>query len=144
MLTYGQQVCQHLGGMELIGESVPYGNLGILSEFLNDGLLEAAVLDPVKHSCQDARRVCNALFFTDLGSAGIKVGSSHTKVMSRHFKGAACTGAGLFKDQGDIFSLAVTVGDALFLFILEICGQIQKISDLFRSIDPASSGNLVL
>ena len=38
MLSDSQKVSQHLRRVEFIGQSVPHGNLGILCQFLHDGL----------------------------------------------------------------------------------------------------------
>ena len=53
--------------------------------------------------------------------------------MSRHFKGAACPGAGLLKNQRDILSLKHLVGNAFFLLVLEIRGEVEEILDLLRA-----------
>ena len=49
-------------------------------------------------------------------------------------KRAAGAGAGLLKNKRDIFSLTVSVTDAVFLVLLQLCGQLQKIPDLLRRV----------
>ena len=57
-----------------------------------------------------------------------------SEIRSCHLKGAACTRAGLFKDQRNALSVRDLVADALFPFILEPCGKVEEISDLLRCI----------
>ena len=45
VLLNGQEVRQDLGGMELVGQAVPHGNVGILGQLLHDALAEATVLE---------------------------------------------------------------------------------------------------
>ena len=130
MFADSQKVRQHLRGMEFIGQTVPDRDLGILCQILHDLLPEAAVLDAVKHAGQNTRGVRNTFFFADLGSGGIQVGGRHAQVMGGNLESAAGAGAGLLEDQGNIFALAVTVGDPLFLFRLEIGSQVDKAEDL--------------
>ena len=131
MLTDGEQVRQHLGGMELIGQSVPYRDLRVSGQFFHDLLSVAPVFNTVEHAGQYPGRIGDTLLFADLGSLRIQIGRPHAQVMARDLKGTAGPGAGLLKDQGNVPALKITVGDSLFLLILEIGSQIQQIEDLF-------------
>ena len=130
VLLNGQEVRQDLGGMEFVGQAVPYGHLGIFCQFLHNILSEAPVLDAVKHAAEDAGGVGDALLLADLGAGGVKVGDAHAQVMARHLEGAAGTGAGLFKDQGDVLALAQGVGDTGLLLGLQVSRQLQQVADL--------------
>ena len=132
VLLNGQEVRQNLGGVELIGQAVPHGNVGVLGQLLHNALAEAAVLDAVKHAAQDAGGVGDALLFADLGAAGVQIGDAHAQIMPRHLEGAAGTGAGLFKDQGDVLALTQGVGDAGLLLGLQLRRQLQQVGDLLR------------
>jgi len=52
--------------------------------------------------------------------------------MGCHFKGASGSGTGLLKDQRYILAtFHILCQHAIFLFLLQICCQINKIQDLF-------------
>ena len=120
--------------MEFIGQAVPHRDLCIFCQIFHDLLSVSAVLDSVKHACQNTRCIRNTFLLTDLGSAGIQICGRHTEVVCGDLKSAAGAGAGLFKDQGDVFSLAVTVCDPLFLFLLEVGGEVDQAENLFGGI----------
>ena len=63
--------------------------------------------------------------------------NAHAQVMRCHFEGAAGAGTGLFKDQGDVLSLAEAVGNALFLFVkMRFChGGIISRSPLRKELE---------
>ncbi len=130
VLLNGQEVRQDLGGMELVGQAVPHGNVGILGQLLHDALAEAAVLDAVKHAAEDAGGVSDALLLADLGAGGVKVGDAHAQIVARHLEGTAGAGAGLFKDQGDVLALAQGMGDTGLFLGLQVSRQLQQIADL--------------
>ena len=115
----GQHICQHLGWMELIGETVPHRNARILSKLLHDLLTVAAIFDTFIHTAEHSRRIGDTLLLADLGSGRIEIRGSDSKIMGCHFKGASCSGAGLFKDQCHVFTLMhILCENALFLFVL--------------------------
>ena len=116
--------------MELVGQAVPHGNVGVLGQILHNALPEAAVLDAVKHAAQDTGGVGDALLFADLGAAGVQIGDAHAQIVPRHLKGAAGTGAGLFKDQGDVLALIQGVGNTGLFLGLQLRRQLQQIGDL--------------
>ena len=66
MLPNRQEVCQDLGGVKLIGQTVPDRHAGIGSELFHTGLFKAAVLDSVEHPAQNPCRVRNALLLPQL------------------------------------------------------------------------------
>ncbi len=63
-----EHVRQHLGGMKLISQPVPYRNAGILCQFLHNTLLKAPVLDSLVNAPQHPGRIRNAFFFANLGA----------------------------------------------------------------------------
>ena len=69
-LSNGQHIRQNLGGMELVGQAVPHGNLGILGQLLYDGLTEATVLNTIVHTAEDAGGVGDGFLFAHLRAAG--------------------------------------------------------------------------
>ena len=134
LFLHGEQVSQHLGRMKLICQPVPYRNTGILRQFLNQFLAEAAVFYTVIHPAEDARSVRYALFLAHLRAAGVKIGHAHAKIHPGHFKGTACPRGGLFKEQHYVFPLQIAVRNAGTFECLEFFGQIQQITDLLRCI----------
>jgi len=68
LLTNSQHICQHLGRMKFIGQTVPYRNPCISCQLLYDILSKATVLDTIIHSAKNPCRICYALLFSDLGA----------------------------------------------------------------------------
>ena len=66
MLLNGEEVRQNLGGVELIGETIPHGDSRILGQLLYNFLAIAPVLNAVKHPAQHSGRVRDALFLGNL------------------------------------------------------------------------------
>ena len=132
MLPDGQQICQHLGRMELVCQAVPYRNLRIPCQFLHDVLSKPTVLDPFIHAGKNPGCIRNALLFPDLGAGRIEVSRPHPQVMGRHFKGTSRPRARFLENKRHILSLMPLGQDSLFLFFLQICRQIQHISDFLR------------
>ena len=102
MLTDCQKVSQHLRRMILVGKPVPYRNACIFGKSLHNPLAVSTVLYAIEHSSQHAGRILDALLLSDLGTAGIQIGSPHSHVMGCYFERAACSGTGLFEDQRNI------------------------------------------
>ena len=132
MLLNGQEVRQNLGGVKFVGEAVHNGNAGILCQLLHQLLTVTAVLDAVKHPAQDTGGVSKGLLHADLAAGGAQIGRSHAKVLTGHLKGAAGAGGGLFKNQSDVLSLQIAVGDARLLLSLQIGRSVQKLLNLSR------------
>ena len=118
--------------MGLIGQAVPHGHAGISTKLFHDFLPKTPVLDAVKHPSQHPSCVGNALFFPDLRTGGIEIRRPHTQIMGCHFKGAAGSSAGFFKNQRNIFAPQRIVGHAFFLFGFQLCRQINKPANLLR------------
>ena len=91
--------------MKFIGQSIPYRNTCILCQLLYDLLPISAVLNTVKHPAEYSCRIFDALLLTDLGARRIQISHMHTQIMRCHLKRATGSGAGLFKDQGNILAL---------------------------------------
>ena len=132
MLADRQHIGQHLRRMELIGKAVPDRHAGVLCQFLDDGLAEAAVLDPLEHPSQHPRGVLDALLLPDLGAGRVKIGRPHPQIMGRHLKGAAGPGAGLLEDQRHIPAFKRIDALMMLLSVLQKRSEIQKIHDLLR------------
>ncbi len=133
MFLNGEEVSEDLGRMEFIGQAVPDRDAGVRREALDNLLSKAAVFDAVVHPAQHAGSIRNGFLLADLAAGGIKIGRMHAQVRSRHFKGAAGPGAGLFKNQRHILSLAQAVGDAGLLFGLQVSGETEKIFNFSRT-----------
>ena len=50
MFTDGEEICQNLGGMVLVGQTVPHGAICIFCKIFHNFLTEAAIFDAVKHA----------------------------------------------------------------------------------------------
>ena len=129
----GQEVGQDLGGMELIGEAIPDRNAGILREIFHDILTETAVFNAVIHAAQNTGGIGNTFLFTDLASGGIQISAVHSQIIGGNLKRATGTGAGLFKDQGNVFPGTAGMRNACFLFGLKVSSKIQERRDLIGS-----------
>ena len=97
VLLNGQQIRQHLGGVEFIGEAVPNGNTGVMGQVLHSLLAEAAVFNAVEHAAQNPGGVSDGLFLAHLGAAGVQIGDAQAQVPSGYLEGATGAGGGLFK-----------------------------------------------
>ena len=134
MFLNGQKIRQHLCRMEFIGKAIPYRNTCIFCQFLYDFLPITTILDSFIHASQYSCSIFNAFLFADLGTGRVQICSSHSQVMSRHLKRAACSGRCFFKNQCDIFTPEIIHRFTLFLFFFQSCCQIQKILNLLRCI----------
>jgi len=77
VLLDGQEVCQDLGGVELIGEAVEHRHPSVVCQLLHNFLSEAPVLDAVVHPAQHPGGVGDGLLHTDLAASGTQVGGTH-------------------------------------------------------------------
>ena len=66
LLLDGQQIRQHLGGVELIGQPVPHRHPGVPRQLLHQLLVEPPVLDAVVHPPQHPRGVGDGLLECDV------------------------------------------------------------------------------
>ena len=66
LLTRGQDVREHLRGMEIVGQAVPDRDAGVLRQILDRGLLEAAVFDAVVHPSEHLGGVGDRLLLAHL------------------------------------------------------------------------------
>ena len=135
--------------MIFVGQTVEHRNAGIFCQCFDNFLSVAAVFDPVEHASQNARRVGDAFFFADLRRLRIEINGVHAEIRRGDFKGTAGAGAGLFKDQRDVFALAKAVRDSRFFLRLQFCGKveirgdfrgrkIQKFQKVFRAFHNGS------
>ena len=134
MLADGEEVSQDLGGVVLVGKTVPDGDLRVVSEGLHLLLLVASVLDTVVHSAENSCGVRNALLLTDLRSRGIEIGGADTEIVCGYLEAATGTGAGLLEYENYILSLVYVVNDAVVLHLLQLCGDVEKGADLLGSV----------
>ena len=132
--------------MESVGQTVPHGNAGVLGQILNNGLLEAPVLDAVIHPAQDLSGVRQGLLLSHLRGARIQEGNAHAQIPGADLKRAAGTGGGLLEQQDDLLAGEPHVLHAVILHALEFAGQIQQVVDLLRCVvqqsQEASSSNI--
>ena len=118
MLPDGQKVCQNLGGVKFIGQAVPHRDTGEPAQILHDFLPVTPVLDSIVHPSQHPGGIGYALLLANLRGRGIQEGAVHSQVIGGNLKGAAGAGGGFLKNQRNILSLAVFVGDALLFLCL--------------------------
>ena len=118
MLTDSQHISKHLSRMILICQTVPNRNTCVFGKLFYDVLAKSTVLDTIIHSSKNSCSICNALFLADLGTCWIQIGASHSKVMSCNLEGAACSCAGFFKDQGNVFAFVILSQLASFFLCL--------------------------
>ena len=130
MLFYCKKIRYHLCGMGFVRKPVPYRHARILCKILNYLLSVAAILDTVIHPSQNPGGIGDALLLSYLGAVRIKICTVHTKVRRRNLEAAAGPCTCLFKYQGDVLSAEYIVRNALFLFLLKLCGKIHKGEDL--------------
>ena len=131
VLHHGQDVADHLGGVELVGQAVPHRHAGVLAQDFHQLLAEAAVLDPIVHAPQHPGGVFHRFLVTDLRAGWSQVGDLGALVVSRHFEGAASAGGGLFEDQGDVLALQPGLLVAAVLGCLQVSGKLEQELELF-------------
>ncbi len=122
LLFDGEDVGQHLGGMEGVGQAVPHGHAGVTSQVLHHGLLEATVLNAVVHTAQHLGGVRQGLLLAHLRGGGVQEGAAHAQIAGAHLEGAAGTGRGLFKQQHHLLAGEPLVLHAVVLHALEFGG----------------------
>ena len=74
VLLHGEEIGQHLRGVKLVRQPVPDRHAGMGGELLDDGLAEAAILDPVEHAAQNAGRVLDGLLAAQMRARGAQIG----------------------------------------------------------------------
>ena len=126
MLKHRQGVAQHLGGVPLVGQTVPHRHAGQGGELLDLGLLVTAVLDAVEHAAQDPGGVRHGLLVTHLGARGVQVGDVGALVVGTDLEGAAGARRGLLEDEGDVPAFQVTNLLSGLLGRLELGGQLDE------------------
>ena len=127
-----QHIRQHLCRMILIRQSVPYRNFRIFCQLFYNLLTESTILNSLIHTGKNTGCIFNALFFADLGTGRIKVCCSHTEVVCGYFEGTAGSGAGFLEDQRNVFAAQGIHRNAFLFLLLQLCGQVQQIGNLFR------------
>ena len=86
MFAYRHDVGKYLSRMEFICQAVPDRDSRVLGEIFDNRLLEAAILDTVIHSSENACRISDALLLADLRSGRVKEGGMHTEIGCSNFK----------------------------------------------------------
>ena len=86
MFTNGQHISDHLCRMEFIGQTIPYRNTCMFCQFFYDFLTVTTVFNTIIHSSQYAGSICDTFLFTNLGTTGIQISTSHTQIISSYFK----------------------------------------------------------
>ena len=125
-------VSEHLGRMEIIRQTIPYRDTGILCQFFNNALLVATVLDAVKHAAQNLRGIFQRLFVSHLGRLGIQECDTHAEISCADFKCASCSRRCFFEQQNNLFPLQIAVVNTISLQVLEFNREIDHVIDLFR------------
>ena len=132
VLLHGQDVAQHLGGMELVGQAVPHRHAGILGQDLDQFLAKPAIFDAVVHAPQHAGGIFHRFLVADLRAGWSQVGHMRALVIGGHFKGTARAGRGLLKDEGDVLTLEPRLLETAVLGGLEVGGQLEQKLEFFR------------
>ena len=130
VLGHGEDIGEHLRGMELVGESVEHRHPGVLRQLLDDLLAGAAVLDRVVHPAEHPRGVLHRLLVPDLRRVGVDVGHVGTLVVRRHLERATGTRGGLLEDERDVLARQAGPAEAGVLRPLEIPGQIEQVEQV--------------
>ena len=126
MLPDGEEICQNLGGMKFVGQTVPHGNTGVFGQSFRDLLIKSPVFDTVKHPAQHPGGIGNGLLLAHLGALGIQIDRMHAKIGCCNLECAAGTGAGLLKHQGDGLAFTKPVGDTRLFLCLQLGGKLQQ------------------
>jgi hypothetical protein len=134
VFAHGHDVGDHLRRVILVGQTVEYRYAAIAREFLDDFLLEAAVLDRVVHAPEYPGGVLHALLMADLRGVGIDIGDVRALVVGGHLKGAAGARRGLLEDQCDVLALEVLALGTGVLGALEVTGQIEQVAQLALAV----------
>ena len=66
MLLNGKDISKHLSGVEVGGQTIPYGHAGVLGQVFHNLLVKAAVLDTVEHATQHLSGVLERLLLAHL------------------------------------------------------------------------------
>ncbi len=127
-----QHVGEHLCRMILIRQSVPYRNFRIFCQLFYNLLTESTILNSLIHTGKNTGCIFNALFFADLGTGRIQIRCSHTEIVCSYLEGTAGSGAGFLEDQRNVFTAQGIHRNAFLFLLLQLCGQIQQIGNLFR------------
>ena len=130
VLLNGEDVGEHLGGMPLSGQAIPYRHASVGGQIFNVSLGKAAELDAVIHAAENASGVLNGLLLAHLRAVGIKIGDAHAQIHCANFECATGTGGGLLEEQNDVLALEVTMRNARALHIFEVLGELQQVFDL--------------
>ena len=131
-LAHGEHARKHLGWVELVREAVPHGDAGICGQLLDRRLLEATILDAIKHAPQHPGRVGDGLLVTDLRSRGVKAHAAHAKVMGSDLEGAPRSCGRLLEDEGHVPALETAMELARSLHALEVSRKVEQVLYLRR------------
>ncbi len=134
MFPNRQKIRQHLRRVVLIGQAVPDRHARVPGDLLDNLLPETAVFDALVDPAQHPGRIGDTLLLADLRAGRIQIRRPHPEVMGSHLKGTAGPGAGLLEDQRHILPPVDIHRNPLFLLLLKIRRQIQKICDLLRAV----------
>jgi len=130
VLGEGEEVREHLGRVPLVGEAVVDGDAGPLGELLGDVLGEAAELDRVVHSTEDARRVLRGLLVAHVRTGGADEGDVRALVVGCDLERTTRPGRVLLEDQHDLLADEALLLAAFLLGRLQLGGQIDQVADL--------------
>ena len=136
VLLHGHEVGEHLGGVLAVGEPVPHGYSGVLSELLDVLLLEAAELDAVEHGAQDLGGVEDGLLLAELDVSLAQVLGVGAQVDAGGGEGGAGAGGGLLEEKCDVLALKVAMRDITLLEVLEVLGEADEPHQLVLGVVP--------
>jgi hypothetical protein len=118
--------------VELVGEPVQDGHLGVLRELVHVCLPERPDHDPIQVAGEDGGRVLDRLAAPELEVAGREVEAGSAELGDSDLEAHARPRGRLLEDHPERATLEVPVGDALALARLEPVGQVEHEGELVR------------
>ena len=108
-----------------VGEAVPHGHAGPLSQVLHHLLGIAPVLDAVEEAAQHFGGILQGLLLAHLRAARVQVGDMGALLGGGNLKRAPGPGGGLFEEQHDVLALQGGLTDAGAALGLQVVAQVQ-------------------
>ena len=131
MLAHRQRIGEHLGRVELVGQTVEHRHACILSQLFHHILPKTAIFDAVKHPPQNTRRILNAFLMPDLAGRRLQISYPCPLIACSHFKRATGAGRCFLENQGDVFSLHPLHLVSCFFSGFQLGGKVEIGSNFF-------------
>src|SRR5579859_8143411 len=91
VLLHGQKICQNLGWMMLISESIPHWHTCMYSQLFHQFLRETAIFDTIVHTSKHARGILYRFLISNMRAVWTKIGNASPLIKGGNFKRTACT-----------------------------------------------------